>query len=106
MYHPSPADELANIRTEIARLRARESALRKGFVKEPYAFSTGQWNRIEVTERCHHVFDPDLLPPEIRNDRRYMRAKLVQIVRCLPMDPRPAHRPGWPIKREQASAVH
>ena len=106
MYHPSPADELADIRAEITRLRAREAALRQGFLKDPYASTIGRWFRVEVLEHCHQVFDPDLLPAEIRNDRRYMRTKLVQSVRSLPMAPLPVHRPGWPIKRELAPALH
>lgn len=116
MYHPSPAhlspahvspaDELAEIRAEIARLRAREAALRQVFLNDPYAAATGRWHRVEVVEHCHQIFDVALLSDDIRSDRRYLRNRLVQTLRCLPMSPLPSHRPGWPIRREPASALH
>lgn len=100
MHRPSPADELAEIRRDIARLKARETYLRAAFLKDPDHATVGRWHRVEV-ELCHQSrFDSRLLPETILSDPAYRRETLVQVVRCLPLQAAPAPRPGWPIRRE------
>ena len=48
MHAHSRADELADVRAEIARLKIREQALRDGFIKRPQADIFGRWTRVEV----------------------------------------------------------
>lgn len=100
MHTLCPADELSEVRAEIARLKLREAALRAGFIKAPIAGAVGRWNRVEVHETCQQVFDASLLPENIRKDAQYSREHIVQIVRCLPLQSCPTPRPGWPMKRE------
>lgn len=95
----SPADELAEIRAEIARLRLRETALKAAFLQHPLNLLTGRWTRVEIREEHSRVFDPALLPPDIRADPRFCRAKVVQVVQTFPLPPA-AKRPGWPIRRD------
>ena len=96
----SPADELAEIRSTIARLRAREAHLRAAFLKDPDHGAVGRWSRVEVELTHHHRFDSRLLPAIILTDPAFQREVLVPVVRCLPMPAAPAPRPGWPIRRE------
>jgi hypothetical protein len=105
MHRLSLADELAEIRIEIARLKAREAALRQDILKRPGADLIGRWNRVEIEERYCSVFDASLLPDPIRADPQFHRERHLQIVRSLPLHLRPASRPGWPIQRE-AAALH
>ena len=100
MMKPNPADELAEIRDEIARLKRREAELRAAFLARPDLAAQGRWSRVEVIETRQSRFDPALLPPAIRDDPRFRREKTVQIVRCLPLPAAPPPRPGWPIRRE------
>ena len=99
----NPADELADIRAEIARLRLREAALKTAFLLRPGNLLTGRWNRVEIREQHSSILDPALLPRAIREDPRFCRAKLVQIVHtlplALPLQPS-GPRPGWPIRRD------
>ncbi len=106
MHRLSPADELAEIRAEIARLKAREAKLRTIFLRQPDAQRQGRWARVEVVETCQKRFNPALLPEEIRRDPRYQDERLVQTVRCLPAALSVTVRPGWPIRREGAAAIH
>ena len=94
----NPADELADIRAEIARLRLREAALKAAFLHRPLNLLTGRWTRVEIRELHSRIFDPALLPRAIREDPRFCRAKVVQVVHTLPLPPS-APRPGWPIRR-------
>lgn len=100
MHNLSPADELAEIRAEIARLKAREAALRSAFLRHPKDQILGRWTRVEVVETRQHRFNPALLPDEILQDPRYFEDRLVQTVRCLPAPLTVSVRPGWPIRRD------
>lgn len=100
MHRLSPADELSEIRAEIARLKAREAVLRAGFLRDPDAGAVGRWARVEVSQNRIMAFDPCLMPDHLRYNANFMREKLVQTVRCLPLAMTPARRPGWPIQRE------
>lgn len=105
MHALSPADELAEIRAEIARLKTREAALRAQFLRQPGVKAQGRWARVEVVETRQTRFNPALLPDEIRRDPRYHEERLVQSVRCLPAALTVTLRPGWPIRRD-GLAVH
>ncbi|MFZ9198900.1 MAG: hypothetical protein ACO22Z_06100 [Paracoccaceae bacterium] len=105
MHALSPADELAEIRAEIARLKTREAALRAQFLRQPGVKAQGRWARVEVFETRQTRFNPALLPDEIRRDPRYHEERLVQSVRCLPAALTVTLRPGWPIRRD-GLAVH
>lgn len=104
MHTPSPADELADIRAEIARLKLREQRLRNGFILRPETGIHGRWTRVEVTMTQKSRFDPSLLPEVIRSDPAYLRHVVSHIVRCFPAYPAPAPRAGWPIHRGQTAA--
>jgi len=95
------ADELAEIRAEIARLKLREAVLRAQFLADPKAPRRGRWHRVEVEERDETRFNPALLPAAIVQDPRYREEHRVQTVRCLPIPLTAALRPGWPIRRDQ-----
>ncbi|GAB4258767.1 MAG: hypothetical protein Kow0013_00880 [Pararhodobacter sp.] len=85
MHAIAPADELARIRAEIARLRDREQELRKRLLAAPEAARDGDWTRIKVSERVIRLFDHRLLPDAVRNDPRYWRERVVTELRCVPM---------------------
>ena len=102
MHALSPADELADIRAEIARLKLREQRLRDGFILHPGIGANGRWTRVEVTMTQKSRFDPALLPAVIRSDPAYFRQSVSHIVCCFPAQPAPAPRAGWPIHRGQA----
>ncbi len=105
MHRLSPADELAEIRAEIARLKLREAQLRDRLVKSPLATLIGRYNRVEISHAESAVFDPALLPDHIRNDPAYWRNRSQTIVHTLPLAPKAAPpRPGWPIRRDTAFA--
>lgn len=103
MLNLAPADELAEIRAEIARLKLREAALRAQFLADPTGKTKGRWHRVEVEERGESRFNPALLPAEIVQDPRYREQRQVQTVRCLPLPLTVALRPGWPIRRDRRS---
>jgi hypothetical protein len=104
--HTSPADELADIRAEMLRLRAREAALRQQILKDPDGTSIGRWHRVEVDEHRDLVLDISRLPEHILQDRHFWCEKLVQTLRCLPAATPVSRRPGWPIRREAGTALH
>lgn len=105
MLNLALADELAEIRAEIARLKLREAVLRAQFLADPTAPRRGRWHRVEVEERHVPRFNPALLPAAILHDPRYREHRLVQTVRCLPVPLTVALRPGWPIRRD-SQPVH
>lgn len=82
MHLTSPADELVAIRAEIARLRRREAELRAAFLTRPEVPKIGRWHKIEVVTQRHRVFDPRLLPDEIRLDPGYTREKIARVLRA------------------------
>ena len=107
MHILSPADELADLRADIARLKLLEAALRAKILASPDTQSIGRWHRIEVIETKARVFDAKLLPATIRDDPLFYRDRVTQVVRCVSVE---AKRPGWPIQRDnrfvQVQAVH
>lgn len=103
MHKKSPVDELAETRAEIARLKLREAVLRRAVLTG--AAVTGRWYRAEVNEARARVFDPQLLPPQVRDNPAYWRERLTKVVKCLPVQVR-AERAGWPIQRGAMSAAH
>ena len=107
MHSLSPADELADLRADLARLKMLEAALRAKILASPDTTAIGRWHRIEVIETSTRVFDAKLLPDAIRDDPRFYRNRVTQVVRCLPVE---AKRPGWPIQRgvgySQTQGVH
>jgi hypothetical protein len=103
MHKLSPADELAELRAEIARLKLREATLRNAILSGDPA--PGRWHRVEVSEHRARIFDARLLPPQIRDNPAYWRERVTQVVKCLPVQPRAiGDRPGWPISRDPAPA--
>ena len=107
MHTLSPADELADLRADIARLKLLEAALRARILAAPESQAIGRWHRIEVVETRSRVFDAKLLPATIRDDPRFYKDRVTQVVRCMPVE---AKRPGWPIQRDsrigQAQVIH
>jgi hypothetical protein len=103
MYTLSPADELADIRAEMAKLKAREAVLRQAILALPP--QPGRWHRVEITEMRARVFDASLLPSQIRENPAYWRERVSQVVRCLPVILNPVPRAGWPIQRDH-TAMH
>lgn len=81
MHLTPPADELVAIRTEIARLRRREAELRAAFLTRPDLPTVGRWHKVEVVTQRSQVFDPRLLPDEIRLDPGYTREKVSRVLR-------------------------
>ena len=102
--HPiAAADELAEIRAEIARLQTREAESRATLASAPQDMLIGRWHRVEVTEQRVLRFDTALLPREIRENPAFWRESLRTVVRTLPVQAR-GPRPGWPIRRSGQSA--
>jgi len=85
MHLKSPADELAEIRAEIARLRAREGELRAAYLGSPAMPKIGRWHKVELKTLRHRIFDPRLLPEEIRLDPAFTREKVVRVLRTTRM---------------------
>jgi hypothetical protein len=106
MHHLSPADELAEIRAEIARLKQREAALREKILSAPAINLTGRWHRVEVTDHLIRTFDPSLLPGSIRDNPVFWRERMQTRVSTIAIQSR-VPRPGWPIRRgDDRAAVH
>ncbi|MGD9918046.1 MAG: hypothetical protein AB7U46_08510 [Paenirhodobacter sp.] len=81
MHLKTPADELADIRAEIARLRKREAELRAAYLGNPELPKIGRWHKVELKTLRQRVFEPRLLPEEIRLDPAYMREKVTRVLR-------------------------
>jgi hypothetical protein len=103
MHSLSPADELADLRADIAHLKLLEAALRAKILAAPDSHAIGRWHRIEVVKTKARVFDAKLLPAAIRDDPRFYRDRVTQVVRCLAIE---VKRPGWPIQRDGGSDRH
>ncbi|MGV6847730.1 MAG: hypothetical protein ACWA5A_05060 [Marinibacterium sp.] len=91
------ADELADIRGEIARLRKREAVLRTAILSSNGQVPDGRWSRVEVTEHRARVFDKKLLPLSMQADPRYWRVRVQQQVRCLPIQVGGSRPEGTPF---------
>ncbi len=87
MHLKAPADELAEIRAEIARLRAREGALREAYLSNAALPKIGRWHKVELVTKRQRVFEPRLLPEEIRLDPAYTREKVTRVLRALRKPP-------------------
>jgi hypothetical protein len=98
------ADELADTRAEIARLRRREADLRAALIAAPADQRSGRWNAAEVALRKRLVFNVYLLPPEIRQDPRYWEDRATHVVTVKPVQQQLKPRPGWPIRRDTAQS--
>ena len=107
MHRLSPADELAELRAEIARLKRREAALRQAILRDPGICMVGRWHRIEVEETRARVFDVQLLPAAIRGDPRYRCERVTTYVRCLPVLVCAAAPPvPGAVRRQGEGAMH
>lgn len=82
----TPADELASVRAELARLKARERALCDALVAAPACARSGRWARAEISTRSIRLFDHRLLPVEIRDDPLFWRERQSVEVVCHPID--------------------
>jgi len=100
-----PADELSEIRAEIARLQHREAALCAAFLRDPEMGAQGRHSRVEVCSDVMIQFDRNLLPEHLRYDASFFRQTVVQTVRCRPLPAAPTPRPGWPIRRPAPLSV-
>lgn len=105
MPFASPADELSEIRADIARLQAREVALSAAFCRDPEHGALGRHSRVEVVQERALEFDPTLMPENLRNNANFHREVIRTKVISRPLPMAPAPRPGWPIRREAASAA-
>jgi hypothetical protein len=103
---PNPADELAETRAEIARLRQREAALRQTILEDPELNGLGRWHRVEVEEHRELILDIGRLPEHILQDRSFWCEKLVRTLRCLPSVSFSSRRPGWPMQRASGKHLH
>jgi hypothetical protein len=74
-----PADELALIRDDIARLERREAELREGFLTGRLPVN-GTHVRIEICQQRRRIFCKDRLPPTLLQDPRLREEKLVLAV--------------------------
>jgi hypothetical protein len=107
MQLPRPADELHEIRCEIAKLQAREKTLVQAFLRDPVAGTLGRFVKVEVTESRQLIFDAALLPDDLRLNPAYYREVAQPCVQTLPLPTALCPRPGWPMRREvQAQALH
>ena len=88
----SPADELANTRVQIARLKARERALRQ-ILGDDVQGRLGRWTRAEVVETQVRVFDHRLLPAPIRDNPAYWRSRPMIEVLCHEIEGSTPHAP-------------
>lgn len=106
MHMLSLADELAEIRAEIARLKLREAALRDRILAAPQTAWVGRWHRVEVTDHIIRRFDMSLLPTAISEDPTFWRETVQTRVATTALTGRTT-RPGWPIRRgEGRAAMH
>jgi len=96
------ADELSDIRAELARLRLREAQLHRLIVNDPDLGAQGRYARVTVCLHQTMAFDPALLPAEVRTDPRYLRPRAHWALHCHPAPLATGPRPGWPIRREAA----
>ncbi|KFE34164.1 hypothetical protein [Thioclava atlantica] len=92
LHRRAPADELAHIRSEIARLRRREAELREAYLTQPDMPRLGRWSRVEIVTQSRQVLEPRLLPEAIRSDPAFHRMKVTRVLHTLPHSaPAPRH---------------
>ncbi|KEO51202.1 hypothetical protein [Thioclava pacifica] len=102
--HRSPADELAHIRAEIARLKRREAQLREAYLTQPDMPRLGRWTKVEIVTHSCQVFEPRLLPEDIRLDPAFQREKVTRLLRTTPHARPTNHLPPL-VAAEQISAA-
>jgi len=85
-----PADELAEIRATILRLKEREDALLRFFREDDAAEAqrVGKTHQAVVTINARKVFDNSLLPQAIIANPRFYRTQATTYVTTLPADDR------------------
>ncbi len=83
----TPADELAQIRAQIAQLKRREAELREAYLTQPDMPCLGRWTKVEIVTSRRQVLEPRLLPPEIRSDPAFQREKVTRTLQTRPHDP-------------------
>lgn len=81
MFAQSPANELAEIRAEIARLRARESEVRAAHLTNAAMPRIRRWHKVALVPHRQRIFEPRLLPEEIRLDPSFTREKVTHVLR-------------------------
>lgn len=87
------ADELADIRAEIARLKRREAELRAAYLTQPELPRAGRRHRVELVTQHARIFDPRLLPAELRSDPAFQRDKITRVLRTVAIEPGEAEVP-------------
>lgn len=97
MHKIGLADELAELRAEMSRLKEREAALEAAVHACDGTVPDGRNSRVQVVTRRQTEFDPALLPREVRENPRYWREQLNTRVECTPIQGRMA-RAGWPLQ--------
>ena len=106
MRRLAPADELAEIRAEIARLLDRVEQVETALIRNPGLRNRGASHVAEVTETRVTEFDPALLPDSLRHDPHFQREVLRREVKLIPVKPQPVPlRPGWPIRRNAEGSL-
>ena len=78
-----PADELAEIRSDIRRLQERENFLRRGFLNDSLP-RLGSDAVAEVKPLKRRTFLRDKLPDHILNDESFWRTEFIHQVRIAP----------------------
>lgn len=89
MHLTSPADELADIRAEIQRLKRREAELRAAYLTRTDMPKVGRWFKVELITQRARVFDPRLLPDAIRHNPAYSRDKVTRVLKSSRLMARP-----------------
>lgn len=87
----APADELAEVRAQIATLRAREAALEAAFISmRDSCHFPGYANTVRVERKAHQVFDLSKLPQRVLDDPRlYITREVTRVI----VEPRAAMTP-------------
>jgi hypothetical protein len=95
----NPADDLAETRAELARLKSREQALIELLLARPELRQAGHDYHVELDFVEDPVLNIAVLPASLRESPLLWRHTLRPVLTC-----RAVHidgtRPGWPIKRE------
>ncbi len=79
---PHPADELAEVRAEIARLRLREMALRRQILDLPPDALRGRWFAVELRDVISKKLDPAKLPDAVLRDEACYSESRQTVLHC------------------------
>jgi hypothetical protein len=74
-----PIDEFARLKAEIQHLQYRAATLREQLL-QPGARRRSNLHEIVIKDQVRRSFQPDLLPPELRNSPRMWTESHVQVV--------------------------